>query len=357
MKILNKKNVVIDKAIKFIEQLEGDIYILGTNKYGNNTAIWLQSINHKPKAFINDFIGDKTYKGYEILKLNQIPMNSSIINCIVEGRTIDAENKIVECGIRTHIDYFCLQIAFPSVLMEVNYLEETNVINEELEIYKKVYSKLNDQRSKKEFDKIVNFRLNRNIENLKGFTFRPQEQYFESFLSLNEKPAFIDGGGFDGETSRLFSELYPNYKKIYYFEPSELSYKNSKNNLIGLDRITMFKKGLWNKPEIIFFDDTLGNASKFSTDGKAEIETTTIDEIVNEKIDYIKLDLEGAEYNALLGAENTIKKYHPSIAVCVYHNQLDFIRIPKLLTSFNPDYRIYFRHYTQGVCESVMYFV
>ena len=105
------------------------------------------------------------------------------------------------------------------------------------------------------------------------------------------------------------------------------------------------------------FDDSLGNASRYSENGTKTVNTISIDQIENDKIDFIKLDIEGAEYKALLGAEKTIKKNKPVIAVCVYHNQSDFFRIPQLLISYNPNYQIYFRHYTQGVCESVMYFV
>lgn len=69
------------------------------------------------------------------------------------------------------------------------------------------------------------------------------------------------------------------------------------------------------------------------------------------------MDIEGAEYNALMGAKNHITKYNPVLAVCIYHNQADFIVIPKLVLSLNKKYKVYLRHYTQGVFETVMYFV
>ena len=74
-------------------------------------------------------------------------------------------------------------------------------------------------------------------------------------------------------------------------------------------------------------------------------------------MDFIKLDIEGAEIEAINGAIATIKKFKPKMAVCIYHNQSDFIEIPKLALKLNPGYKIYVRHYTQGVFETVMYFV
>ena len=69
------------------------------------------------------------------------------------------------------------------------------------------------------------------------------------------------------------------------------------------------------------------------------------------------MDIEGAEENAIRGGEKLIKKYKPKLAICVYHQQRDFLKIPELILSYNSDYKIYLRHYTQGVFETVMYFV
>lgn len=70
----------------------------------------------------------------------------------------------------------------------------------------------------------------------------------------------------------------------------------------------------------------------------------------------IKMDIEAAERAAIMGAKNIIAKYKPTLAICVYHRVDDFFRIPDLILGICGDYKLYFRHYSTGLVESVMYF-
>lgn len=357
MKINDKRNKTINKAFLFIDDLIEDVYILGTNKYGFALAKWLGSKNIKVLGFINDISNEINFGGLPIIKSNTNFLDKAIMNCIVEGRSIDAQNNIKKLNPKKTIDYFALQYGFVNDLPAVDFLVETDLIIDNINDYSVLYNKLVDGTSKKHFEKITNFRLNRDIDYLKDFEFKIKSQYFENFICLNEDASFIDGGGFDGETTKMFTRLYPNYKYIYYFEPTEQSFVNSIDNLNGIEKINFNKFGLWDRTETLVFDNTLGSANKISTNGNVSIEAVSIDEVINEPVDYIKMDIEGAEYKALLGAKKYIAKHKPKLAICVYHNQSDFITIPNLVLSFNKDYKIYLRHYTQGVFETVMYFV
>lgn len=83
----------------------------------------------------------------------------------------------------------------------------------------------------------------------------------------------------------------------------------------------------------------------------------TIDNIVKERVDFIKLDIEGAEQDAIDGAKETIKKYKPILAICIYHKAQDWYKIPQKVLSFESEYNIYLRHYMEGIFESVLYFI
>ena len=87
------------------------------------------------------------------------------------------------------------------------------------------------------------------------------------------------------------------------------------------------------------------------------ININTIDNLINDKIDYIKLDIEGAEQDTIKGAKNIIIKYKPILAVCIYHKAEDWDKIPQLVLAIEKDYDIYLRHYMEGIFESVMYFI
>ena len=348
-------NKIIRNNETFFKGLDVDIFILGTNKYGLSLAKWLIERNYKFRGFINDYVNDIEFEGYKIYKSTYNFQNSHIINCIIEGRIIDAEHNINSLKPKSHNHYFDFQNKFPDQLLDIDYLENEHLLkSKDIEEIKKV---LYDNRSKEEFISVLSFRKKRDINHLSGFKFRINEQYFEDFITFDSYPVFIDGGGYDGATSLRFAELYPQYRRIYYFEPSDVWFKNSKENLSKLKNIEFFNCGLWNKDSQLKFNNTLGSASKLDNEGNTFITVTSIDKVIKEKVDYIKLDVEGAEYDTILGARNTIKKYKPKLAICVYHNSLDFIRIPRILLRFNPDYKIYFRHYTQGLFESIMYFV
>jgi hypothetical protein len=72
-------------------------------------------------------------------------------------------------------------------------------------------------------------------------------------------------------------------------------------------------------------------------------------------VDFIKLDIEGAEEQALRGAEQTIRKMRPKMAVCLYHSPDDFVRLPRLLDEYCPNYKFYIKHATMHAEETVLF--
>ena len=69
------------------------------------------------------------------------------------------------------------------------------------------------------------------------------------------------------------------------------------------------------------------------------------------------MDIEGAESFAIEGAKETILKCHPKLALSVYHKKDDFWKIPEQIFNIRKDYDIYLRHYTEGISETIMFFI
>jgi FkbM family methyltransferase len=357
MIITNKKHFVAQKGAAFIEKAREGVFIMGANKYGSNAKSLLRTLSIPVLGFINDYREDLSFEDTPVLLSNEVPQNQSLINCVIEGRAIDAQKKLIELYPKQVSTYFDLQAAFPSYLPEVDFLNNTDSITNDLDLYKELYEKLNDEESKQTLFHLLRFRLNRDIKDLERFQFRIKEQYFEPFIKLGDKPVFIDGGGFDGATSLYFATLYPDYSSIYYFEPNQEIIPTAKENLKDVANLFFYEKGLWSTSTTLSFDNTLSSASKLTSNGNIIIPTVSLDEVVAGKVDFIKLDIEGAEFEAIKGAREIITQQKPMVAVCVYHDQQDFLRIPALLSEYRNDYKIYLRHYTQGVFETVMYFV
>lgn len=187
------------------------------------------------------------------------------------------------------------------------------------------------------------------------------KQYFDVFTA-DDKEVICDAGAYDGVTESLISEWSNNsYKRIYAFEPNAENcnvckeyYKNS-----GIRDVILIEKGTWSTDTTLYFDqEEISAGGRLSEEGRYRVPVTTIDSAVSEdKITYIKMDVEGAELESLKGASNTIIKDAPKLAICIYHKKEDLWKIPKYILSLNKNYRFYVRHYTSYIYETVLYAV
>lgn len=183
-------------------------------------------------------------------------------------------------------------------------------------------------------------------------------QYFDTLPMTNDE-VFIDAGCYDGNTTKEFlKSCNGRYSKIYAFEPDGNCYKKCEENLKGIDNLELMNYGLWDKEAALRFAATADTASKITEDGETIVETKSLDTLLgNQRVTFIKMDIEGAEYQALKGAEGIIRTWKPKLAICVYHKWEDIFTIPELILEYNPDYKLYFRHYCFNACETVLYAV
>lgn len=109
----------------------------------------------------------------------------------------------------------------------------------------------------------------------------------------------------------------------------------------------------------VYLSQGEGN-STISKDEKGRIEgkVVALDHILDgEKVTFIKMDIEGAEQSALRGAEQIIRAQRPALAICLYHKVEDMLEIPVWIKKLVPEYKIYIRHYSNEVYDTVCYAV
>lgn len=177
----------------------------------------------------------------------------------------------------------------------------------------------------------------------------------------------IDGGGGWGDTALYFAHEVGEQGKVYTFEfiSNNLTIleKNLKLNPDLRNRIEIIKQPLWEESnKQLYFEDN-GPGSKLIQENHSreekKIETITIDDFVVknniQKVDFIKMDIEGAELYALKGAINTIKNFKPKLAISLYHAINDFVEIPQFLSGLNLDYLFYIDHYTTYAEETILF--
>ena len=181
-------------------------------------------------------------------------------------------------------------------------------------------------------------------------------QYFDEVVKLEDGEIFVDGGCFDFETSELLLDRC-RAEKIYAFEPDSINLKKvqDKVNKMGISNVEIIHAGMWDCNTVLHFNTQGSIMSRVDENGENEIEVVAIDEVIDGKVTFIKMDIEGSELKALHGAEQKIKKYKPNLAICIYHKVEDIIDIPTYIHSLVPEYKFYIRHYSLGQAETVLY--
>lgn len=186
-----------------------------------------------------------------------------------------------------------------------------------------------------------------------------KNQYFDlKYLKHSrKKEVFVDVGGYDGMTSVYFNKWSQKECFSYIFEPDKDNIKKCQKNLKKYNiNYKIIQKGAWNEEMILNFNANGDVSSQISNAGGDMITVSTIDkELRKEEVSFIKMDIEGAELQALKGAKNTIINNKPQLAISVYHKPEDIWEIPNIILKYNSDYKLYLRHYTFTDADTVLY--
>lgn len=202
-----------------------------------------------------------------------------------------------------------------------------------------VYNMLADDLSKKVFENTVYFKLTGKAEFLYAIE-TPRNEVF-SILDLKAE-SFLDLGAFNGDTVEEFINYCPDYKNIVALEPDARNFRKLLQNTENIKNITLINKAVSDKSCIITISKNKGRGN--SQSGKTvETESISIDEIAKEnQISFIKMDVEGAEYDAVLGGVNTVSNT-PKMHIAAYHKSEDLYSLPLKITEINSNYKIYMR--------------
>ncbi|ENQ3079592.1 FkbM family methyltransferase [Bacillus cereus] len=360
LQIVDKKPSMLRKKAALFRKLYDNStpkYIMGRNSYAKQVITSFLKRNIELAGIIDDYTSEVEYNGFPIFKTTDLSQNVLVISCVIEARLITAINYLQQNKISHILTYFDLVLHDKEHFPQVNFCENNIIdIEKNIEQYHWLYNIFDDDMSCKTLESLLDFRYNFDIGKMRIFSLRLDEQYYD-VVGFSEKETFVDCGAYDGETTKRFVELNPDYISAYVFEPSPDLYVKTCKKLHYYPNVYIHQCATYHETTIQTFNSEKGSASGFSSDGNIKVKTVRLDDVIQEKVTYIKLDVEGAEYETLLGAKRLIETYKPKLAVCVYHNQEDFWRIPRLLLSYNQNYRVLLRHYTEGFLETVMYFL
>lgn len=315
-------------------------------------------------------MGDGAIKIINEMRRRQIPVAGFFASDeFVRGHSFEGYRVHKLSEIEAQVDDFVIVLAFavgyPELYQKILsiskkhtlYAPDVPVVGTEIfdyDYYLKNYKKLqsffeilSDEKSRMVLADIINYKISGKIDYLTHAESEKGEIY-QSLLKVDKTEKYVDLGAYNGDTVKeLLFYTEGSFSKIYAVEPDAKNYRKLSSYLDTLNRDADIKKypcAAWSEKTILEFSARAGRHSSLKKGGN-EIEALSADYILDGKsATLIKMDVEGAEYQAILGCRNTIRQFNPRMIVSVYHRSEDIFALPLLLYEINPCCSMYLRH-------------
>lgn len=344
---------------RFIEKYDSFV-IFGAGSGGLKTKRYLEKLGKNVVYFVDN---DVNKKG--LLIEGKIVKHPSEI-LIFEHKIIIASQWWKEIKTQLEKDYGLIWILdyILTPVMVINEMEKPNTqenflvtLKENFRKYLEVFDLLADEDSKITYYRVLKGRV------FYGFTFIPESafrQYYHPLVKPQDDDIIVDAGAYRADTIEEIIKQGIKFKKIYAFEPDKQNYNELIKYTKSWQNIECYKYGIWDKEEKLYFiaESNMGSVITSNPDKANQIiDTISLDNFFKdkEKPTLIKMDIEGAEFEALVGAKKIISQYKPKLQICIYHKPQHLWQIPILLKELVPEYNLYIGHHTGDFRETVLY--
>jgi len=353
--------------------------IYGAGVYGEIFFKEITSNGIVIDAAIDQYTSKKELCSTHIKRLKEVSLEDTVVYISITSPVVEIEviNTLKKAGVQKIYSFIDTLHAFPKLVLQCVeftktwYTKDTEkmIDTEKIEQLKLL---LKDEKSLKLLENLVDFRKNLSPQ---SYPIPDLEaQYFPSDIELFqhiEKIRFVDAGAFIGDTlAEAILEFKKRNKEIQYivsFEPDnvnmdKLSIETQKQKLQHPEiDLFVYPCGLWSSNEFLQFSNNNNSNSSLVNkvgDSLTTIMTVSLDKtLIGSSPNYIKMDIEGAEKEALLGAQNLIQKTSPVLAISLYHKPQDLWELPLLINEINSNYDMYLRIYGSMGLEVVLYCV
>lgn len=338
------------------------IWIFGAGQFGRDVCAALRQKGFDVHGFIeskplNDKVLDLPVVSWDQLRPHQLAAQL-VIGIFNRAMPLDRLEEIARsAGFSNIFMPWNIYTQFGDQLGWRFWLSSADVMLANLPAIERTYGSMADDESRRCLLEICAFRLGQ---------FTPyascthaEDQYFND-LTLNplagKKVSFVDGGAYNGDT---FLELISKSKvsSAYLFEPDPDNFKALTNATKACAvPVVCLPLAVSDRYSILSFNAGNGEAGSISENGSAHIAAAALDEVLSgHHVNFIKLDVEGAEIPALKGAAQLIKLSRPVLAISLYHRPEDIWEIPEQLSLICEDYSFYIRQHYFNSFDSVLY--
>lgn len=234
------------------------------------------------------------------------------------------------------------------------------------------YDMLEDMESKRVYAALIKVRMD--VVNPPADIVAPDQYYcLPYFESENENEVLVECGGYIGDTLEAYvRKKNGKFKQVISFEPdfkNRLEFKEKVGELtkefgLGKEQIILYPYAVGDREEklhIMRSETDKGNLVQVVPMKEEagckdeEVKMVALDDFLTMPYSFLKADTEGYEKEILRGAEKGIREYKPLLAICIYHNAMDFYEIPMLIKRMVPEYKLAVRHHLGTLSETVIY--
>jgi FkbM family methyltransferase len=346
------------------------IVLFGAGRVGRKTLTGLRKAGLEPLAFAdNDArLWNTSVEGVEVLSPEEAARRhgdqATFVITIWRGEAIDRmterEAQLRSLGCKYVVTFPPLFWKHAKVFLPHYAVDLPHKVHQQEDDVRRAGRLLSDDASRDEYLAQLRWRLLGEFDAL----YRPVQHtmYFPLDLCpLTDHEVFVDCGAYDGDSIRSFlDQPKKSFQRIYSFEPDPANFsKLEKEVSLRPEResITLQRAAVGAQAGTVTFS---GDGNEASSVGKGDmvVNCVALDEVLSEmQPTYIKIDIEGAELDALNGARGIIQRYSPVLAVCTYHVQDHLWKIPLLIQSINPNYSFFLHpHLVEGwdlVCYAI----
>lgn len=360
-KICESKNHFID-TIAEMQKNGRPLVLCGAGYLGQKTWEFLTSQGVKVDyVAVNEqyFTAGSVFYGFDIINLDRMTEKDETYNYILAIQYVSAE---LEAMLRKNAaSILIFDHSFIGVNTDKLYTYEFCQENEA--VLTEFYNSLGDDKSKETLLAFINQRICAR-SSYYGKYFDPNHYLAEDLVRLQDNEVYVDCGAYDGDSVVAFLKAAEKQgvkkpAKILAFEPEQKNFALLQNANTGDVDLTAINKGVWSENTTLRFDSGMDTSSRLSEgEGNTSIDVISIDNALEgtNYATFIKMDIEGAELEALKGAQHTIRASLPILTISLYHKPEDLLTIPQYIRELSDDYHFYLRgHHPALAFELVLY--
>ena len=293
----------------------------------------------------DEFVRGQTFRGYTVKTYADIKEElSDLIILVSFASKLDSVMK----KIYNLCEYD--ELYAPDVPVFGDGLFDKAFFTENFDNFKTVYSALSDDTSKIAYENVIRYKITGNLKYLRECETTTDECY-KNIIMPKSGSGYADIGAYNGDTIREYISYAGSNVNVYAFEPDEKNFAKLEKNVsvLGVKSANLFNIAAWDKEEELTFYSRSGRNSAHTTNHsglrETKIRADRPDKYIDSRIDYINIDAEGSDMQAIKGLSGTVDKYKPVISCAVYHRNEDMFALPLLLMQMYGKYKLYLRHF------------